>query len=70
MFVGNYALTHAKKLSCIPDDMTGLERIMLAAQGDLQRLLRYRNSLTRCFSVNRIYGVLISIARSSDDPST
>ncbi|KAG8221303.1 hypothetical protein J3R82DRAFT_1470 [Butyriboletus roseoflavus] len=27
------------KLSCLPDNMTGLERIMLAAQGDLQRLL-------------------------------
>ncbi|KAG9312072.1 hypothetical protein JVU11DRAFT_7354 [Chiua virens] len=27
------------KLSCIPVDTSGLERIMLAAQGDLQRLL-------------------------------
>ncbi|KAG1854152.1 hypothetical protein DFJ58DRAFT_727946 [Suillus subalutaceus] len=27
------------ELACIPDDTTGLERIMLAAQGDLQRLL-------------------------------
>ncbi|KAH7927467.1 hypothetical protein BV22DRAFT_1045383 [Leucogyrophana mollusca] len=26
-------------LSCVPEDTTGLERIMLAAQGDLQRLL-------------------------------
>lgn len=29
------------KLSCIPEDTTGLERIMLAAQGDLQRLMRF-----------------------------
>ncbi|KAF8550934.1 hypothetical protein OG21DRAFT_1513404 [Imleria badia] len=34
----NAASTNVK-LSCIPDDTTGLERIMLAAQGDLQRLL-------------------------------
>ncbi|OJA19958.1 hypothetical protein AZE42_03723 [Rhizopogon vesiculosus] len=27
------------ELACVPDDTTGLERIMLAAQGDLQRLL-------------------------------
>lgn len=27
------------ELTCVPDDTTGLERIMLAAQGDLQRLL-------------------------------
>jgi hypothetical protein len=27
------------ELSCIPEDTTGLERIMLAAQGDLQRLM-------------------------------
>ncbi|KAG1739144.1 uncharacterized protein EDB91DRAFT_1136215 [Suillus paluster] len=27
------------ELGCVPDDTTGLERIMLAAQGDLQRLL-------------------------------
>jgi len=27
------------ELTCIPEDTTGLERIMLAAQGDLQRLL-------------------------------
>ncbi|KAG1752699.1 uncharacterized protein EDB91DRAFT_1044297, partial [Suillus paluster] len=27
------------QLSCIPEDTSGLERIMLAAQGDLQRLL-------------------------------
>jgi hypothetical protein len=39
-FIWSGALTHSKKLSCIPDDTTGLERIMLAAQGDLQRLLR------------------------------
>lgn len=39
-FIGYDALTRSKKLSCIPDDTTGLERIMLAAQGDLQRLLR------------------------------
>ncbi|KAG1818337.1 hypothetical protein EV424DRAFT_1540150 [Suillus variegatus] len=27
------------ELSCIPEDTTGIERIMLAAQGDLQRLM-------------------------------
>ncbi|KAG2369237.1 hypothetical protein BDR07DRAFT_1389077 [Suillus spraguei] len=34
----NSASTHVE-LSCIPEDTTGLERIMLAAQGDLQRLM-------------------------------
>ncbi|KAG1860825.1 hypothetical protein F4604DRAFT_1930139 [Suillus subluteus] len=34
----NSASTNVE-LSCIPEDTTGLERIMLAAQGDLQRLM-------------------------------
>ncbi|KAF9243138.1 hypothetical protein BU15DRAFT_86543 [Melanogaster broomeanus] len=34
----NTASTNVQ-LSCIPEDTTGLERIMLVAQGDLQRLL-------------------------------
>ncbi|KAH7883198.1 hypothetical protein F5I97DRAFT_193166 [Phlebopus sp. FC_14] len=34
----NTASTNVQ-LSCVPEDTTGLERIMLAAQGDLQRLL-------------------------------
>ena len=43
---------------------------MLAAQGDLQRLLRYRNSLIHYFFANHVYGILVFIARSLDDPST
>jgi hypothetical protein len=43
---------------------------MLAAQGDLQRLLRYRNSLTRYLFANHTYGVLVFTARSLDNPST
>ncbi|KAG2347491.1 hypothetical protein BDR05DRAFT_958203 [Suillus weaverae] len=34
----NSASTHVE-LSCIPEDTTSVERIMLAAQGDLQRLM-------------------------------
>lgn len=66
----NDELTRSKKLSCIPDDTTGLERIMLAAQGDLQRLLRYQSSPTRYSFADHINGGHAFTAYSLEGPST
>ncbi|KAF8141249.1 hypothetical protein EV363DRAFT_1203802 [Boletus edulis] len=58
------------KLSCIPDDTTGLERIMLASQGDLQRLLS--TFFARPIHVERIYANASARVRpaSSQHPIT
>ncbi|KAG2153297.1 hypothetical protein DEU56DRAFT_477866 [Suillus clintonianus] len=48
----NSASTHVE-LSCIPDDATGIERIMLAAQGDLQRLMS--SFFARPIFIERVY---------------
>ncbi|KAH7926976.1 hypothetical protein BV22DRAFT_1111384 [Leucogyrophana mollusca] len=47
------AISTQVKLTCIPEDATGLERIILAAQGDLQRLLSA--FFARPILVERVY---------------
>ncbi|KAG0702886.1 hypothetical protein DFH29DRAFT_1044739 [Suillus ampliporus] len=60
-------------LSCVPEDTSGIERIMLAAQGDLQRLLS--SFFARPIFIELVYAngsprVRTGIVRASYNPVT